>query len=61
MTYKKNIYWEINLFLQVNVFLQNKTKQKKHQSKALLTVLSNSVSGGPAYTHESIKDYCLPW
>lgn len=37
MTYKKYIYWEINLFLQVNVFV-------KHQSKALLTVLSNSVS-----------------
>lgn len=37
INYKKYIYWEINLFLQVNVFV-------KHQSKALLTVLSNSVS-----------------
>lgn len=62
MTYKKNIYWEINLFLQVNVFLKNKTNKKKTTNpKPYWLYCQTVLSGGPAYTHESIKDYCLPW
>lgn len=52
---QKSIYWEINLFFQVNVFVKNTNP------KPYWLFCQTVFPGGPAYTHKSIKDYCLPW
>lgn len=56
---KKDIYWEINLFLQVNVFIRK--RQKNTNPKPYWLYCQTVFPGGPAYAHESIKDNCLPW